>query len=83
VIVAAQPRIDEVDIWPENWPVFRLFCGLQTQWRPGMAGAVGLVYEAVYPLLDRLAPRQSDEWAELLDDIRAMELEAMSVMREE
>lgn len=42
-------------VWPENWPVFQLFCGLSTQWRwfgiSGLGGGVvrrtGLDYAAV------------------------------------
>jgi len=54
---------------------------VSTQWRAGMGGPTGLCYEAIYPLLDRVA-RTPEEWDELFEDIRAMEREALSVMQE-
>jgi DNA-binding PadR family transcriptional regulator len=44
-----------------------------------MAGATGLDYASIYPLLDRLA-KTSDEWDQLFDDIQVMESEALNVM---
>lgn len=68
-------------MWPENWPIFTLFCSLQTQWRVGMGGATGLDYSALYPLLDRVA-KSSDEWDEMFSDIQLLEREALAVMNE-
>lgn len=72
----------EVEIWPENWPAFRIFSRLSTQWRTDMSGPTGLCYEAVYPLIDRqnLPP---DEWEQMFDDVQVMERAARSVMRGE
>ena len=68
---------DPVSVWPENVEVFSLFVRLQTQWNwaVGMGGGqrVGLEYEAVYPLLDRAAREDQDEWGCLFADIQAME----------
>lgn len=72
---------DEVEVWPENWPVVALFCRLGTQWNAGHAGATGLRYEAVYPLLDRSYP-DADEWDRALDDLQLMERAALAAMRE-
>lgn len=47
-----------------------------------MAGATGLDYVALYPLLDRLA-KTPDEWEQLFDDIQVMESEALSVMQQQ
>ena len=42
-------------VWPENWPVIRLFTAVQTQWRiAGMGGPTGLDYPAVFATMDRL-----------------------------
>lgn len=46
-----------------------------------MGGATGLVYEAVYPLLDRLY--QGDEWDQAFDDLQELERAALKAMREE
>lgn len=47
-----------------------------------MAGATGLDYSAVYPLIDRmnLAPA---EWDQMLADIKTMEIAALEQMRAE
>lgn len=46
-----------------------------------MSGAVGLRYEAVYPLLDR--QYQGDEWDQAFADLQEMERAALSAMRDE
>jgi hypothetical protein len=71
----------EVEIWPELWPVFRLFCDLQTQWFVGMAGQTGLRYEALYPLLDRMTTTP-EAWREWFEDVQHMEGVALKTMRE-
>lgn len=72
---------DTAEVWPECWPTFEVFARVQTQWRVGPGGPIGLDYAAVYPLLDRLHPDAPDEWARTLDDIRDMEAEALDEMR--
>ncbi len=68
-------------MWPENWQAFNLFARLSSQWFVGMAGATGLRYEAMYPLLDRAAS-SPQEWDELFEDIRSMEQAALIAMRD-
>jgi hypothetical protein len=70
----------DVEIWPENWQIFSLFCQLSTQWNVGMSGVVGLRYEAVYPLLDRYF--SGEEWDNAFDDIRLMESEVLNIQSE-
>ena len=70
------------EVWPECWPIFQVFCRLQTQWLTSHAGPTGLNYPSAYPLLDRLAS-DSEEWDELLHDLQAMEIAALSQMRED
>ena len=77
-IVAIQAG--DVEVWPENWPIVMLFCRLRTQWQVGMSGEVGLRYEAVYPLLDRLF---ADDWQQAFDDLQVLERAALDAMREE
>jgi len=38
---------DIVDYWPEHKLAVQVFLGMQTQWRVGMAGLVGLDYNAL------------------------------------
>ncbi|MCS0808689.1 DUF1799 domain-containing protein [Massilia agilis] len=72
---------EPVEVWPENWPTFSLFCDLQTQWRVGAGGPVGLDYNTLFHKMDRmqLGP---DEYDHLESDIRTMEHEALAVMAE-
>lgn len=73
-----------VEVWPENWPAFRLFSSLTTQWRTaGMTGAyVGLDYNVLHRELDDLG-LTGEERQQMKDDIRVMEREALRVMREQ
>jgi len=77
--LAARTQEQDVEVWPENWAIFNLFCRLQTQWNVGVSGPTGLRYEAAYPLLDKLAANDG-EWQELFDDLRQMELAALEQM---
>ena len=73
---------NEVQVWPENWPAFLLFSRMQTQWAVGFGGRTGLRYEALYPLLDRMDLTQ-DEWEDLFDDVRTLEIAALTQMNED
>lgn len=69
-----------IEVWPENWPSFQLFAKLDTQWNVGGNGLVGLRYEVIYPLLDRVS-KDDDEWESLFSDIRHMERIALNTVR--
>jgi len=69
----------EVEVWPENWPAFSLFQYLQTQWRVSMGGPTGLDYNVMHHKLDRMNP-PPDEYDQLEDDIRVMEIVALGEM---
>lgn len=45
-----------------------------------MSGAVGLRYEAAYPLLDRLF---AGDWQQAFDDLQVLERAALDAMRDE
>ncbi|MEW6479781.1 MAG: DUF1799 domain-containing protein [Pseudomonadota bacterium] len=70
---------DDYGVWPENWPAVVVFMQLRTQWRISFAGATGLDYGVLYPLLDRVTT-DPDEWQQLLDDVRVLESAALDVM---
>ena len=72
---------DDVEVWPENWPVFHLFSKLSTQWTAGVTGPIGLRYDVVFQLLDRMS-LESSEWWHMFDDLRTMEQEARETMGE-
>lgn len=74
---------DHVEVWPENWPVWRLWLEMATQWRyAGMSGTrTGLDYTPLMARMERM--RLSDEdWESTFADIRSMELAAMEQMRD-
>lgn len=72
-----------MEVWPENWDSLTFFVSLQTQWNlaVGMGGGArtGLRYEAVYPLLDRVAADDRKEWERLFSDVRQMERAVLAI----
>ena len=70
---------DDVELWPENLPVFDLFRDMQTQWRVAMGGATGLDYPALMVLMDvhGVPPDERRQW---LADIQVMEAAALAEM---
>lgn len=71
--------LDHVELWPENWPAWRLFCDLSTQWRVGPSGATGLDYGPLFRLLDGQDLTPAD-WQDRFADVRALEAAAMHAM---
>lgn len=48
-----------------------------------MAGVLiptGLVYASLYPLLDRIAQDDAQQWHDLLSDVRVMEAQALRTL---
>ena len=72
---------EEAEVWPENWPIFRLFSMMSSQWDVGMNGPTGLKYQVLFDLMDR-SQLDGDEWWGAFDDIRAMESAALKAMRQ-
>lgn len=54
---------------------------MQTQWRVGMGGAIGLDYNVVFHELDRKNLDKS-EYDDFFNDIQIMEAEVLRIMRE-
>lgn len=70
-----------LQVWPDCWPAWQLFCTLSTQWRYApMGGLTGLDYGPLFSLLDRRALDAAD-WQQLFDDVRALEAEALACTR--
>lgn len=67
-------------IWPENWNVVLLFLKVQTQWRTGGSGVIGLDYGVVLDIIDRLHP--SGDSMAMLDDLQIMEFRATELINE-
>lgn len=72
---------EEIEVWPENWPAWILFCEVGTQWRVGMSGAIGLDYNVLFARMDRHG-LSHDDWENRFDDIRHLEAAALTQMHE-
>jgi len=70
----------EIAVWPDCWASFECFAAMQTQWRTGMAGATGLDYVALEPVM-RLRGIPKAERIHTFEDIRTMEMAALEVMQ--
>lgn len=70
-------------MWPDNEQALHLFARVGTRWvHPAMGGPpIGLRWEAIYPLMDRLQ-LDNAQWAALHEDLMSMEQAAMQTMRE-
>lgn len=71
-----------VEVWPENWPAFCLFCEIDNQWRMGMGGPFALDHLVLHRELDDLG-LNGEERQRMKADIRAMEQAALKAMHEE
>lgn len=63
-------------MWPDNAAAIKLFLRLQTQWRMGPGGPVGLDYR-VLPLAMRAEHMNTHDLSDVLDDLQVMELAAL------
>ena len=68
-----------VEVWPENINAVNLFSRISTQWRVGTGGAYGLDYNVMLALMERMR-LNDEEHSILLDDMRVIESEALSIM---
>lgn len=72
---------EPVEVWPDNLAAVNLFITLGTQWRVGMAGAVGLDYNVLYRKMDRLN-LSAAEYDALEEDVQVLEAEALQIMQQ-
>lgn len=74
------PELDDtVEIWPDNEAAVAVFCGMQSQWRVGFAGATGMDYAAL-PAVLSLLQIPPEQHPDTFDCLRTMEAEALAVM---
>ncbi|KRC30685.1 DUF1799 domain-containing protein [Acidovorax sp. Root217] len=69
----------EVEVWPDNFEAYALFCSMSTQWRIGMAGPTGLDYNVLYSKLDRM-DLEPDRYTELECDVGVIERAALEAI---
>ncbi len=65
-----------VEVWAENMPIISVFSAMQTQWRMGYGGPVGLDY-SVLPLVMRAVGVSRASLSEVFDGVQTMELAAL------
>lgn len=71
VLPEASATSEHCEVLEENWASLEMFLKVQTQWRVGMNGPIGLDYSAVAWVL-RLFSEESDHRI-LLEDLQTME----------
>lgn len=64
-----------------NQSAFEVFERVTSQWRVAFGGFVGLDYNVVFSLFDMLSIA-ADQRLAVLDDVRVMEKEALSILNE-
>lgn len=71
---------DEIELWLENATTVQVFGALSSQWSVGMAGLIGLRYEAI-PIVLRLLGVPRSEWGVIFEGLRAMECATLEQVR--
>ena len=72
---------DAVEVWPENWASWALFCRVSTQWRTaGMGSYIGLDYTPIFTVMDKDG-LSGQAWHDAFDDLRAIEAAALEQIR--
>lgn len=80
-MIEREPSRGECEVWPQNETAVTVFSALLTQWCMGMAGPVGLRYEAI-PVVLRLLGVARAAWPDTFSALRVMEAEALSFFSE-
>jgi hypothetical protein len=73
---------ENCEVWPDNWPAFKVFEAMSTQWRTGACGATGLDYSTIRCVAGFLGLTRG-QVADIFPDIRVMEAEALRVMADQ
>jgi hypothetical protein len=65
-----ESKAEHCEVWPEAWPAVDLFLKVQTQWRGGASGIIGLDYQAVRWLMELY---EFDDQRTMLEDLQVIE----------
>jgi hypothetical protein len=68
---------DDYEVTPHAWPAVSMFLKVQTQWRVGMGGVIGLDYGAVRWLFELEGVSKP---AELLEDLQVIEAKVVEIL---
>lgn len=78
-VIGEQPE-EGIEIWLENVPTVEVFIAMGTQWNSGMAGIIGLRYEALPTVLRMLRVPRTEE-SDIFTGLREMERETLNHVR--
>lgn len=71
---------DAIELWPECWPAWQLFCEISGQWRVAPSGAVmALDYGPLFARMERLR-LSDDDWNDRFADIAVIEAAAIKAI---
>jgi hypothetical protein len=73
----ALAKSGDCEVWEENWVSVEMFLRLQTQWRVGMNGLLGLDYLAAEWLFRLYSVKEP---ASLLEDLQVMEAAVLTAV---
>ncbi|MFK7090486.1 DUF1799 domain-containing protein [Chromobacterium violaceum] len=71
----------DVEVWPDNWQAVQLLNRMSTQWRVGFGGAVGLDYNVLYRMMDRLE-LDPEGFDQMEADMQVMEAAVLELMQQ-
>ena len=72
-----EKRDNDYEVLPDAWPAVSMFLRVQTQWRVGMGGVIGLDYGAVRWCFEL---EQIENPRELLDDLQVIEAKVVEIL---
>lgn len=70
-------RNEHYEVIADAWPVVEMFLRVQTQWRAGSSGIVGLDYGAVQWVMDLY---QVDDPRMMLEDLQVIEAKVVEIV---
>lgn len=73
--------VEECEVLADNWPAFRLFNAMSTQWRTNEYGATGLDYAAIRDVASYIGIKKK-QITEIFPDLQCLEAEALLAMSE-
>lgn len=77
--LAERQRGDSFEVWPENEAIVLMFLRLETQWRVGFGGRIGMDYTAAKWLFEVYAV---DDPRRMLEGLMVMERAALAAIEE-
>lgn len=71
-----------VEIWPDNVLPLRVFQAMGTQWRVGFNGPIGLDYNVLPGVIERIGVPEKER-NQVFDDVQVMERAALLALQEQ